>query len=166
MCCCLLLGQALSKSHHCSWDIYPANTMVCNKSPIDTECAAAIKAVRDEYLAALMLSGCNRERYSALRVDLRNDFALAISVTPRQLTSVSLSSIDGGLLLLSLQTIPVPTPFNLRLWQTNPTRLLFLSRVNPSRPPNLRVQGGLRLALMRPPAAPLPSQKPKMDLQN
>jgi hypothetical protein len=45
------------------------------KSPTDAECAEAIKAVHDEYLVALMLSGCNRDQYSAFRVDLRNDFA-------------------------------------------------------------------------------------------
>ena len=45
------------------------------KNPTNAEHTAPIKAIRDEYLAALMLSGYNRERYSALWVDLRNDFA-------------------------------------------------------------------------------------------
>ena len=83
-----------------------------------------------------------------------------MTVTPRQLISVSLSSINGGPLLRSLPRIPVPTPLNLRLRQTNPKRLSFLPRVNPSHPPNLRVQGGLRPPLMRPPEVPLPLHIP------
>jgi hypothetical protein len=45
------------------------------KNPTPTERAAAIKIVCDEYLTALMLNGCNKERYHKLRVDLKNDFA-------------------------------------------------------------------------------------------
>ena len=40
------------------------------KNPTDTEREVAIKAVCDEYLAVLMLSGCNKDRYSTFRVDL------------------------------------------------------------------------------------------------
>ena len=83
-----------------------------------------------------------------------------MTVIPRRLTSVSLSSINGDLLPLSLPRIPVPIPLSLSLMQTNQTRLSFLPRVNPSHPPNLRVQGGLRPPLMRPLEVPLPLHIP------
>ena len=53
------------------------------KNPTPAERAAAIKIVRDEYLAALMLNGCNKERYHKLRVDLKNDFAFGDDRYPK-----------------------------------------------------------------------------------
>ncbi len=40
----------------------------------DSERAQAIKAVRDEYLAALMLSGSNRDKFGPLCMDLKDQF--------------------------------------------------------------------------------------------
>jgi hypothetical protein len=42
--------------------------------PTDQERALTVSAVRDEYLAALMLSGANRDRFGELRTDLKNQF--------------------------------------------------------------------------------------------
>ena len=60
------------------------------KNPTNAERAAAIKAVRDEYLAARMVSGCNRDQYSALWVDLRNDFAFGDDRYPKTNQCLSL----------------------------------------------------------------------------
>ena len=60
-------------------------TVIDITAPTDTERAAAIKAVRDEYLAALMLSGCNKDKYTSLRNDLRNDFAFGDDCHPKMI---------------------------------------------------------------------------------
>jgi hypothetical protein len=81
-------------------------------APTDTERAAAIKAVRDEYLAALMLSGCNKDKYTSLRTDLRNDFAFGDDRYPK--------SIDQCLSLINRWAITT-TPTSPRA-ATKPTQ--------------------------------------------
>ncbi len=43
-------------------------------SPTDAERALAVNAIREEYLAALMLSGAHRDRFSKLRTDFKNQY--------------------------------------------------------------------------------------------
>jgi hypothetical protein len=58
---------------------------LCNDpaKPTDTELAAAHKDVRDEFLAALMLSGANRDCYGALRKELANQFGFGNDLYPK-----------------------------------------------------------------------------------
>ena len=58
---------------------------LCNDpaKPTDTELAAAHKDVHDEFLAALMLSGANRDRYGALRNELANQFGFSNDLYPK-----------------------------------------------------------------------------------
>ena len=51
--------------------------------PTDKELAAAHKDVRDEFLAALMLSGANRDHYGALRNKLANQFGFGNDLYPK-----------------------------------------------------------------------------------
>ena len=51
--------------------------------PTDSELALANKTVRDEFLAALMLSGANRDRYGALRNELANQFGFGNDLYPK-----------------------------------------------------------------------------------
>ena len=44
-------------------------------NPTEVELAAARAIVREEFLAGLMLSGANRDRYNALRTKLANQYA-------------------------------------------------------------------------------------------
>ena len=52
-------------------------------SPSDHELAAAKATVRDEFLAGLMLSGANRDRYSALRNELANQYGFGNDLYPK-----------------------------------------------------------------------------------
>ncbi len=63
------------------------------KNPSNAKQAQAIKAVRDEYLSALMLSGSNRDKYSPLCMDLKNQFGFGEDCYPK--------SIDQCLSLLN-----------------------------------------------------------------
>ena len=58
---------------------------LCNDpaKPTDTELAAAHKDVCDEFLAALMLSGANCDRYRALRNELANQFGFGNDLYPK-----------------------------------------------------------------------------------
>ena len=51
--------------------------------PTTAERDMAIMQIRDEYLGALMLSGCNRERFSHLRTDLQNQFGYGTDNYPK-----------------------------------------------------------------------------------
>jgi len=51
--------------------------------PTDSELALANKTVRDEFLAALMLSGANRDRSGALRNELANQFGFGNDLYPK-----------------------------------------------------------------------------------
>jgi hypothetical protein len=57
----------------------------CSKAsnPTTVELATAHKKVRDEFLAALMLSGANRDRYGALRNELANQFGFGNDLYPK-----------------------------------------------------------------------------------
>jgi hypothetical protein len=58
---------------------------LCNDpaKPTETELTAAHKHVRVEFLAALMLSGANRDRYGALRNELANQFGFGNELYPK-----------------------------------------------------------------------------------
>jgi hypothetical protein len=52
------------------------------KNPTNAKCAQAIKAVRDEYFGALMLSGSNHNKYGPLQGDLKTNLVLGRIATP------------------------------------------------------------------------------------
>jgi hypothetical protein len=52
-------------------------------SPSDAELTAARKYVREEFLAALMLSGANRDRYAALQTELANQYGFGNDLYPK-----------------------------------------------------------------------------------
>ena len=80
------------------------------KNPTNTECATAIKTVCDEYLVALMLSGYNKDCYSSLCVDLRNDFAFGDDRYPKMINQcLSLINCWGSALPVTPKH-PRPTP--------------------------------------------------------
>ncbi len=54
-------------------------------NPTDAERAIAIAAVRDKYLAALMLSGAHRERFGELRTDLKNQYGYGDDRYPKMM---------------------------------------------------------------------------------
>ena len=60
-----------------------AGTCANATSPTKEELSAAHKTVRDEFLAALMLSGANRERYGALRNELANQYGFGNDLYPK-----------------------------------------------------------------------------------
>ncbi len=71
-----------------------ADGLIANPAnPTDVECALAMSYVRDELLTALMLSGANRERFGALRTDLKNQYGYGDDCYPK--------TIDNCLSLLN-----------------------------------------------------------------
>jgi hypothetical protein len=52
-------------------------------APTDAERMAAIKMVRDEFLGCLMLSGANRDCYTALKTDLHNQYGYGKDLYPK-----------------------------------------------------------------------------------
>ena len=54
-----------------------------SKSPSDTELATAKAIVRDEFLAGLMLSGANYNRYNMLRYELANQYGFGNDLYPK-----------------------------------------------------------------------------------
>ena len=52
-------------------------------NPSETELATAKATVRDEFLAGLMLSGANRDRYNALRYELANQYGFGNDLYPK-----------------------------------------------------------------------------------
>jgi hypothetical protein len=52
-------------------------------NPFDSERAQTIKAIRDECLAALMLSGSNRDKFGPLCMDLKNQFGFGEDFYPK-----------------------------------------------------------------------------------
>ena len=63
--------------------MHTAKLCIDPAKPTDTELAAAHKDVRDEFLAALMLSGANRDCYGALRKELANQFGFGNDLYPK-----------------------------------------------------------------------------------
>ncbi len=52
-------------------------------NPTNDERALAVGAVREKYLAALMLSGANRDKFSLLRTDLQNQYGYGSDLYPK-----------------------------------------------------------------------------------
>jgi hypothetical protein len=73
-----------------------ANLIANATCPTDAECMLALNTVRDEYLAALMLSGAHRDRFSGLRTDLKNQYRYRDDCYPK--------TIDACLSLLNRWT--------------------------------------------------------------
>jgi hypothetical protein len=69
-------------------------------APTDDEGALVIDAVREEYLAALMISGASRERFSLLRTDLQNQYGYGNDLYPK--------TTDQCLSLLNRWTVSTP----------------------------------------------------------
>jgi hypothetical protein len=60
-----------------------AGTVHDASNPSDAERALAIKAVGEEYLGALMLSGANRDKFGPLRIDLKNQYGFGEDCYPK-----------------------------------------------------------------------------------
>jgi hypothetical protein len=64
-----------------------ANLIPDAMCPTDAECALALNAIRDEYLAALMLSGAHRNRLSGLCTDLKNQYGYGDDRYPKTINA-------------------------------------------------------------------------------
>ena len=64
-------------------DMHAAGTCTNVSSPTNDELAAAKSSVRDEFLAALMLSGANRDHYGALQNELANQYTFGNDLYPK-----------------------------------------------------------------------------------
>jgi hypothetical protein len=69
-------------------------------NPTDDELITAKKAVREEFLAGLMLSGANRDRYNALRYELANQYGFGNDLYPK--------TVDQCLTMLNRRKDAVP----------------------------------------------------------
>jgi hypothetical protein len=63
--------------------MHAAGTCANVASPTKNELAAAHLSVREEFLAALLLSGANRDRYGALRNELANQYTFGNDLYPK-----------------------------------------------------------------------------------
>ncbi len=63
--------------------MHAAGTCANVASPTKNELAAAHLSVREEFLAALLLSGANRDRYDALRNELANQYTFGNDLYPK-----------------------------------------------------------------------------------
>ena len=70
------VAQKLSK-------MFTAGTCKDSANPSKDELGIAHKAVQDEFLATLMLSGANKDRYGALRNELANQFGFGNDLYPK-----------------------------------------------------------------------------------
>jgi hypothetical protein len=64
-----------------------SGTILDAKKPMDTECALAISAMCEEYLAALMLSGAHQECFGDLQTDLKNQYGYGDECYPKMLAA-------------------------------------------------------------------------------
>ena len=64
-------------------ELYKQGLIANASAPTDEERALAVGAVREEYLAALMISGANRDRFSLLRTDLQNQYGYGNDLYPK-----------------------------------------------------------------------------------
>ncbi len=55
-------------------------------NPSADKCLMATTLVRDGFLAALMLSGANKERYSALKTELSNQYGFGNDLYPKSIS--------------------------------------------------------------------------------
>ena len=78
-------------------DFHAQGLVVDPNKPTSDERALAVSAVREEYLAALMLSGANRDKFSLLRTDLQNQYGYGNDLYPK--------STDQCLSLLNRWTV-------------------------------------------------------------
>ena len=63
--------------------MHAAGTCANVASPTKNELPAAHLSVREEFLAALVLSGANRDRYGALRNELANQYTFGNDLYPK-----------------------------------------------------------------------------------
>jgi hypothetical protein len=82
-------------------DLHRQGLIADATAPTDDERALAVGAVREEYLAALMISGANREKFSALRTDLQNQYGYGNDLYPK--------TTDQCLSLLNRWTVTTPS---------------------------------------------------------
>ncbi len=82
-------------------DLHNQGLIADATTPTNAERALAVGAVREEYLAALMISGANRERFSALRTDLQNQYGYGNDLYPK--------TTDQCLSLLNRWTVTTPS---------------------------------------------------------
>jgi hypothetical protein len=87
-------------------DMHKEVTLADPDAPTDDERVEAMKAVREEFLGVLMLSGANRDKYSALKNELANQYCFGNDLYPK--------SVDQCLTMLNRctdnPTRPQPCP--------------------------------------------------------
>jgi hypothetical protein len=83
-------------------ELHAKGLIVDASSTTDDQRALAVGTVREEYLAALMLSGANRDRFSLLRTDLQNQYGYGNDLYPK--------STDQCLSLLNHWTVAPSRP--------------------------------------------------------
>jgi hypothetical protein len=64
-------------------ELADTNLVADVNSPTDAECMTATKLVRDEFLDALMLSGTNKDQFSALKTELSNQYGFDNDLYPK-----------------------------------------------------------------------------------
>jgi hypothetical protein len=62
-----------------------SGTIIDAKKPMDAECALAVSAVSEEYLATLMISGAHQECFGDLWTDLKNQHGYGNNHYPKTL---------------------------------------------------------------------------------
>ena len=80
--------------------MHAAGTCTNVTPPTKDELAAAHLSVREEFLAALFLSGANRDRYGALRNELANQYTFGNDLYPK--------TMDQCLTMLNCRVNNVP----------------------------------------------------------
>jgi hypothetical protein len=64
-------------------DMHAEGTLADSDAPTDDEWVEAMKAVCEEFLSVLMLSGVNRDKYSALKNELANQYGFGNYLYPK-----------------------------------------------------------------------------------
>ena len=109
-------------------EMHAAGTCTDVASPTKNELAAAHLSVREEYLAALILSGANKDRYGTLRNELANQYTFGSDLYPKTtdqcLTMMIVASIASLVNLAALLANLLPSSTSRKM-----TKRLFLPRV-------------------------------------
>ena len=109
-------------------EMHAAGTCTDVASPTKNELAAAHLSVREEFLAALILSGANKDRYGTLRNELANQYTFGSDLYPKMtdqcLTMMIVALIASLVNLAALLANLLPSSTSRKM-----TKRLFLPRV-------------------------------------
>ena len=79
-------------------DMHAEGTLADSDAPTDDEWVEAMKAVCEEFLSVLMLSGVNRDKYSALKNELANQYGFGNYLYPKSVDQWKLAALFGPVL--------------------------------------------------------------------